>query len=463
LFWPPQERNRLVYLHPTLATQAPHRQTVGVVGCCCCGLVIDWSKSDFAGFFGGVQWKSALAGGPQETRLENKMPCATRIICLSNVYDQNYHDVRGEAVSRILSVAKRVGLFQCLKTASSAEVIIVSVPPKALERRSPRWLPTVETRFSTFPQIFCCNWDVPKLRVPLSWIFYAWQVMRRTRTGDILLIDNYEFVYVAAAWFSRLFRRVTFILDYEDGKHLIDRSWSRVLSGVAEWLGRRLLHGAILVHPGMKDRLPAGLPTVLVPGFVAGTGRRLDLAPSGEIRFLYSGTLDGTRGVDLLLEALKHLPDSGWHLDITGSGPLAAEVERVVSTPGLAGKVSFHRTLPGAGYEQLVAAVQVGLNCQRVSDPISEVTFPSKVFTYLSANLVVLSSPAGAVRQICGPACVYYEGETAESLAAAMRELIDDFPSTRERLKGEEVRERYSPAGTAARLREFLETISLSR
>jgi len=387
------------------------------------------------------------------------MPSA-RIVCLSNAYDQNYHDVRGEEIPRILSVGKRIDLFQCLKMATGAEVIVLSSPPQAAHRRSTRWLPAVQTKLSSVPQFFCCNWDIPKLRVPLSWVFYAWHVMRHTRNGDIILLDNYEFIYVIAAHFAKLFRRVTVILDYEDGKHLIDRSWVRVLSGIAEWLGRRLIRGAILAHPAMKERLPAGLPTVLVPGFVTGDGLPRDIETQGDVRFLYSGSLDATRGVDLLLKSLEKLPDSGWHLDVSGFGSLAPEVERIASSPRFAGKVSFHQTLPSEAYQKLVVSSQVGLNCQRASDPISEVTFPSKVFSYLSAGLMVLSGTAGAVREICGNACVYFEEETPESLATAMSAIVRDFSEIRRCLETRQVRERFSLEGTAVRLREFLDAVA---
>lgn len=390
------------------------------------------------------------------------MPQATRIVCLSNVFDQNYHDLRGEVIGHSLHTVKRGGLFRCLETASGAKLIVLSAPTKALLRRSPRWLLAAETKFATFPQYFCCNWDVPKLRIPLLWVFYSWHVARHVRSGDVVLIDNYEFVYVLAACFTRLFRRVTFVLDYEDGKHVIDRSWARVLSGCAEWMGRQMIRGAILVHPGMISRLPAGLPTTLVPGFVADTASRQDFSTPAEIRFLYSGTLDEPRGVNMLLKALEYLPDSGWRLDITGSGPLAGEVERTVAVSRHARRLTFHKTLPEQDYQRLLSTAHIGLNCQRAYDPISDVTFPSKIFTYLSSGLVVLTSTASEVRQICGNACHYFENETPEALAAAMSELIRDFEAVKRRLDVKQIYELYSFDGTSARLREFLRIIKLS-
>lgn len=388
------------------------------------------------------------------------MPSKNKIVCLSNAFDQHYHDLRGEEISRGLTWQKRRDLFRCLEQAAGAEIVVLSSPPKALERRAGKWLPAVETEFAGNRQFFCCNWDVPKLRIPLSWFFYARHVLHHVRSGDLVLIDNYEFIYIVAARLLNLFRRVTFILDYEDGKHLIDRGWSRVLSGLAEWAGRPLIRAAMLAHPALGKRLSASVPTEVIPGFIpqklSGITREPD---SGEIRFLYSGALDITRGMDLLLEALEHLPEEGWCLDITGYGILTDRVTRFAQDPRWRKRVKYHHSLPQEDYARVVAAAHAGLNCQRASDPVSAVTFPSKVFTYLAAGLLVISSKAGAVEEICGNACFYYAEEAPQSLAGAMKEVMADFSGVRQKLDLASVSGRYSIEATTARLRLLLKAI----
>jgi glycosyltransferase involved in cell wall biosynthesis len=384
-----------------------------------------------------------------------------KIVCLSNVYEQPYHDLRGEKIERSLSWAKRRDLFRCLEMATSRRVVVLSSPPKAIERRRSRWLPAVETRFFTYRQLFCANWDAPKVRIPLSWYFYARHVLRHTQSGDLVVIDNYEFIYVVAAWLVRIFRRVTFILDYEDGKHLIDRSWYGVLSRLAEFAGRPLLRGAILAHPQLGERLPSSAVKELVPGFIV-TKQARNIRNGGDVRFLYSGTLDATRGVDLLMEALAYLPDHGWHLDISGVGELTDRVARFAQDPKWSGKVTFHGALPKEDYENLLQTCEIGLNCQRESDPISSVTFPSKVFAYLSAGLLVLSSKASAVELVCGKACLYYEGETPQALAGAMKGLLHRSQELRQQLDSAEVFSRYSIEGTAARLKLFASGLGIA-
>jgi glycosyltransferase involved in cell wall biosynthesis len=389
-------------------------------------------------------------------------PCP-KIVCLSNIFDQHYHDLRGEKVERCLTIPYRRDVFRCLEMASDREVIVLSAPPKAMERRAWKWLPPVETKFATHRQLFCANWDIPKLRIPLAWVFYARHVLRHVRSGDLVVMDNYVFLYVVAARLVQLFRRVKFLLVYLDGKHLIDRGWPRFLSGLAEAWGRPLLSGAILSNPILGKRLPDSMPKELAPGFLPDELPSGPGIPDGEVRFFYAGALARSHGIDLLLEALDHLPEKGWHLIIAGQGPLEEQVIRRAQDPRWRNRVEHRPTMPPDVFEKLLGSNHVGLNCQRASELISSVTFPSKVFTYLSAGLLVISSRTGCVEQICGDACFYYEEETSQSLAAAMREVIENFAAVRQKLNLSAVHERYSFEATVTRMRQLLKRIGVVR
>ena len=163
------------------------------------------------------------------------------------------------------------------------------------------------------------------------------------------------------------------------------------------------------------------------PGFLPKELPSRPDAPDQEVRFLYAGALAYSHGIDLLLESLKHMPERGWHLTIAGQGPLTEQVIRLAQYPQWRGKVEYLQPMRPDAFERLLGASHVGLNCQRKSDPISGVTFPSKIFTYFSAGLVVLSSKASAVEELCGNACFYYEEETPQSLGRAMKELMTNF------------------------------------
>lgn len=384
-----------------------------------------------------------------------------RIVCLSNVYDQQYLDLRGEAVAS-LSYPKRRDLFRCLEEATGLEVIVLSHPPKALHRRTSRWLPPVDTRLAHHRQFFCANWDAPKFRILSSWFFYARHVKRHVRDGDIVIFDNYEWIYVLAGRIARLSRYLRFVLDYEDGKHAIDKGVHLLLARLAESLGRPLLSAAFLAAPALQKRLPANLPVEFVPGFYSAPDARNRPSENRQLlRFIYSGVLDKARGVDLLIAATNLLPPTGWHLDITGAGELQEQVREHANRSDE--RITFHGVLPPDQYGELVHECHVGLNCQRTSDPISEVTFPSKIFTYFGAGLVVLSSRASGVPAACGDACFYYDEDSAAGVAQRMRELMDRFDVVRqETRKRNDLLKNYTFAGTTSRLRDLFEKAGLA-
>lgn len=379
-----------------------------------------------------------------------------KIVCLSNIFDQHYHDVRGERVERCLTAPYRRDVFRCLELAAGRELIVLSSPPRTMDRRGGKWLRAVETVFATHRQFFCANWDIPKLRVPLTCLLYARHVLRHVRSGDLVVLDNYEFLYVVAARLVRRFRNVKFLLIYLDGKHLIDRGWPRILSARAEAWGQPLLSGAILSNPDLGKRLPDSMLRELAPGFVPDEMPPMKSAPEKEVRFLYAGALAHSHGIDLLLEALPLLPETGWHLTIAGQGELTEPVARMATEPRWQGRLEYCPAMPPEAFEQLLRVSDVGLNCQRISAPISQGTFPSKLFTYFSAGLPVISSKAGCVAPVCGDGCLYYESETPQSLAGAMRAVIENFPAVRQQLNPTGIHERYSFAATTARVRRML-------
>jgi glycosyltransferase involved in cell wall biosynthesis len=385
--------------------------------------------------------------------MKSKKP---RLILLSNVYDINYVNLRGETVPPCLSSPKRRDLFQSLHLATTRDLLILSSPPKSLTRRSPKWLTAVSASFAGFSQLFCSNFDAPKFRIPCSWFFYALHALRHVRRGDVLMIDNFELIYVIAAWLCRVVYGSSVLLDYEDGKHFTDHGWSRCLSAPAEFLGKPLIQGAILAHPSLGDRLSPKVPKVLVPGFyIPPQDKQVHIAPTADVRFVYAGSLDAPRGVDLLLDTIPLLPKLGWRLDITGSGSLESRVRLIATHPNFSRKVVFHSVLDANAHSCLLAESRVGLNLQRSDNPISQVTFPSKLFSYFSAGLTVISTRASEVEAILAKACLYLTQETPEALAALMSSLIPNKARVGELPE----LERFTISSTSNRLRSFFQRV----
>jgi glycosyltransferase involved in cell wall biosynthesis len=277
--------------------------------------------------------------------------------------------------------------------------------------------------------------------------------VKHTRSGDVLILDNFELIYVLAASLCRILHGNQVLLDFEDGKHLTDHGWTRLFSGPAEFFGKPLIQGAILAHPSLSERLSPRIPKILVPGFyIPPQNQQTPISTAVDTHFVYAGSLDAPRGVDLLLDAIPLLPETGWRLDITGSGPLESSIRLIATHPSYSRKVVFHSVLDAKAHAYLLAESRVGLNLQRSDNPVSQVTFPSKLFSYLSAGLLVISSRASQVEAILKKACLYLPQETPEALANLMTRQIPLEPSQSHFADLEQ----FSIPSTALRLRAFL-------
>ena len=99
-----------------------------------------------------------------------------KIVCLSNAFDQHYHDVRGEKVERCLTASFRRELFSCLEMASGRELIVLSVPPEAgMARRE--MAAGGGDKVCNPPPVVLRQLGRSQLRIPLAWIFYARHVL----------------------------------------------------------------------------------------------------------------------------------------------------------------------------------------------------------------------------------------------------------------------------------------------
>jgi len=379
-----------------------------------------------------------------------------RIFVLSPVYDHHYLAARKEDISKspLQNLPKRLNLYQCLQQATQCELFILSFPPKATKRRSPRWLPHLTVNLGVFVQRFCSSLDAPKVRIVLAFIFYPLHILSNVRRGDFLVLDNYEITSVLAAWLCRIFYGSRVILDFEDGRHLIDHGWQLISYRFAEFLGRPLINGAVLAHPLLGKRLRPKTPRIVIPGFFSSSEPKEKIFFKDVVRFIYAGTLDSVRGIDLLLEVIQCLPRSGWRLDITGSGPLESRVRDVASLPSNVDKVFFHSLLNNADHSKLLHQSHVGLNLQISADPISSVTFPSKIFSYLSAGLLVLSTKASSVEEELKETCLYFDSETRDSIAKTMTRVIN----CREAIVCHTPKKDFGLTATTDRLRTFLST-----
>lgn len=167
----------------------------------------------------------------------------------------------------------------------------------------------------------------------------------------------------------------------------------------------------------------------------------------------YVGRLTREKAVDVLIEALAGLRDLDWHLMVVGSGPAAADLERLVAERGLTDRVSF----VGAVLQERVAD---WMRCMDIlvlpSSREWHEQFGHVLIEAMACGQAVVGSDSGEIPNTIGDAGLVFECGNHQQLARHLALLIRDPGIRRDYgARGRRrVLERYTDEVIARRLRE---------
>jgi hypothetical protein len=87
------------------------------------------------------------------------------------------------------------------------------------------------------------------------------------------------------------------------------------------------------------------------------------------------------------------------HIAGYGTESVVREVQSLIDKQQCACKIVYHGCLFGDEYEDLLKLCSIGLCPRQLEDGLSDYTFPSKIFMYLSRNLKVICTPISCVKK----------------------------------------------------------------
>lgn len=194
----------------------------------------------------------------------------------------------------------------------------------------------------------------------------------------------------------------------------------------------------VVPNPIELDRFSAGANAAR-----AGTGRDIDV--------LFVGRLSREKGVDILLEAMRSVPNHP-RLVIAGDGPLKAELEQQAARAGIAAE--FMGWIGPEALPALVARAHVQVVPSR-SEPQGVV-----VIEALATGTPVIGARVGGIPEMV------HDGETGWLVApndpAALRAAISEALTNRERVAGmRDPARRSAEQFSVERLPETLEAVYL--
>ena len=151
----------------------------------------------------------------------------------------------------------------------------------------------------------------------------------------------------------------------------------------------------------------------------------------GKIHCVYAGTLDPRKGALTAAKAASFLSDD-YHIHILGFGKqsdkqlILDEIENNKAC-GLS-NLSFDGLLDGEEYLKFIQSCKVGFSTQSPSADFNETSFPSKVLSYLSNGLRVVSIEIESIkRSRVSDLLYFYKDDNPQAIADAIESI--DFTS----------------------------------
>lgn len=137
---------------------------------------------------------------------------------------------------------------------------------------------------------------------------------------------------------------------------------------------------------------------------------------------VYCGALTEYSGVMPLVEAMKNVNDKDAVLEIYGGGYLAEEIEKVASNTQ---NVKFFGKVPNKEMLEIQRNAYLLVNPRPVDDAIARVTFPSKMFEYMTSGTPVLTTKLNGLSEEFLKHLFYVENGTADEFAAAINSIFE--------------------------------------
>lgn len=150
----------------------------------------------------------------------------------------------------------------------------------------------------------------------------------------------------------------------------------------------------------------------------------------------YVGVMGEQEGIDLFLEAMRHLVADGGRADVqavlVGSGPALEALRAQCARMGLADHVTFTGRVPDQVLLEVLSTADVCVNPDRVN-PMNDLSTMNKILEYMALGRPIVQFDVTEGRVSAGDAALYARPNDPADFAAQIAALLDD-PAARARM-----------------------------
>lgn len=145
------------------------------------------------------------------------------------------------------------------------------------------------------------------------------------------------------------------------------------------------------------------------------------------IHVVYAGTFDQRKGGGIAAETAKYLDDR-YHVHIIGFGSKEQilEMKKLVDDIGKVSKckLTYDGLKIGDDYNNFIKSCDIGLSTQNPEASFNETSFPSKILSYLSNGLRVVSIKIPVIEKSkISNSLFFYEHQTPEEIAMVIQSI----------------------------------------
>lgn len=240
------------------------------------------------------------------------------------------------------------------------------------------------------------------LNIPI--VKQIWQTLSVYKTAKdfvkkdtiIFTFNSFPQVGLPMMWLKRKYkcRTISMLADLPIDDKSSRRFISKLLRGMFDYLTNIAIESAdriIVLNKNAAEIFAPNKKYIVIEGGIDPIYNLSD-KPNSTIlakNIVYSGALTPYSGILNLVEAMKYVEKQGIILEIFGSGELEGIVKEISSKTK---NVYFKGKVGNQEMQSIQRGALLLVNPRLIADPISKVTFPSKIFEYMVSGTPVLTT-----------------------------------------------------------------------
>lgn len=249
-------------------------------------------------------------------------------------------------------------------------------------------------------------------------------LMKTVKKDDVLLVYHSPFFCKLIPLIKKI-KKCKIILEVEEvyadvngNKNLREKELYICNNADAFLFPTKMLSDA--VNPNNK-------PYLLIHGTYMVEDDRENIFNDGKIHVVYAGTFDPRKGGGVAAKVAEFL-DERYHVHILGFGSeqqtedLKNEIEKISTLTKCS--VTYDGCLSGEEYLNFIHSCDIGLSPQNPQASFNSTSFPSKILSYMSNGLRVVSIDIPAIKtSAVGDNLYYYQNQTPEEIAKTIMSI----------------------------------------